>query len=105
MKVVAICDEDTGIGLRLAGVHEVYIPEKEARELFNEIVTREDVAVLFVSERIADTLSREIKDYILQEGGFPIIVEIPGKEKIERVDLISLLIKRAVGVEIERKAL
>ncbi|HDD57566.1 MAG: hypothetical protein J7K13_01690 [Thermoplasmata archaeon] len=107
MKIAAICDEDTAVGLKLAGVHEVYVPENNARELFKEVIARDDVGVLFVSENIADILSRDIKEYLLQQKGFPIVVEIPSKEKekAEHIDHISLLIKRAVGVDIERKAL
>ncbi|HHH80018.1 MAG TPA: hypothetical protein ENL13_03855 [Thermoplasmatales archaeon] len=107
MKIAAICDEDTAVGLKLAGVHEVYVPENNIRELFNEVTMRDDVGVLFVTENIADYISREIKEYLLQQKDFPIVVEIPGKEKgkPEHMDHISLLIKRAVGVDIERKAL
>ncbi|HEC81441.1 MAG TPA: hypothetical protein ENI42_03325 [Thermoplasmatales archaeon] len=107
MKIAAICDEDTAIGLKLAGVHEVYVPENNARELFSEVTMRDDVGVLFITEDVADHISRDIKEYLLQRKGFPIVVEIPGKEKAkpEHMDHISLLIKRAVGVDIERKAL
>jgi len=107
MKIAAICDEDTAIGLRLAGVHEIYVPENNAREIFREVTTREDVGVLFITEAIADLISRDIKEYLLQQRGYPIVVEIPGKKEAsaEHIDHISLLIKRAVGVDIERKAL
>ncbi|HID25746.1 MAG TPA: hypothetical protein EYP23_04715 [Thermoplasmata archaeon] len=107
MKIAALCDEDTAIGLRFAGVHEVYVPENNARELFSEVTGRDDIGVLFITESIADFIAREIKEYLLQQRSFPIVVEIPGKEegKPEHMDHISLLIKRAVGVDIERKAL
>ena len=29
MKLAAICDKDTAIGLRLAGVHEVHVERKK----------------------------------------------------------------------------
>ncbi|HEC94990.1 MAG TPA: V-type ATP synthase subunit F [Thermoplasmatales archaeon] len=107
MKIAALCDEDTAIGFRLAGVHEVYVPENNARELFSEVTGRDDIGVLFITENIADLIAREIKEYLLQQRNFPIVVEIPGKAegKPEHMDHISLLIKRAVGVDIERKVL
>lgn len=106
MKIAAICDEYLAIGLELAGVHEVYVPEGNEREIFNEIIEREDVGILFITENIAKVLRRDLKEFFLQGKRFPIIVEIPGKEKVEGyVDNISALIKRAVGISIDRRAL
>jgi len=106
MKIVAICDETIAIGLELAGVHEVYVPEGDERELFHDVIERDDVGVLFITENIARSISRELKDFFLQGKEFPIIVEIPGKEKVEGyIDHISALIKRAVGISIDRRAL
>lgn len=33
MKLAALCDKDTGVGLRLAGIHDVYVPDGDARDL------------------------------------------------------------------------
>lgn len=106
MKIAAICDEDTAIGLKLAGIHEVYVPG-DTRKLFKEIVSRKDVVILFITERLAEGISREIKEYLLQEERFPIVVEIPDKKGklAEHVDNISMLIKRAIGIDIERRRL
>jgi vacuolar-type H+-ATPase subunit F/Vma7 len=106
MKIVAICDESVAIGLELAGVHEVYVPDGDEKELFQDIVNRDDVGILFITEDVAKTISRDLKEFFLQGKEFPIIVEIPGKEKVEGyVDNISALIKRAVGISVERRAL
>jgi len=106
MKIVAICDEDTALGLELAGIHEVYVPDGDEREIFHEIIEREDVGIMFVTEDVAKSISRDLKEFFLQGKEFPIIVEIPGKEKVEGyIDNISSLIKRAVGVSVERRAL
>ncbi|HDO19405.1 MAG TPA: V-type ATP synthase subunit F [Thermoplasmatales archaeon] len=106
MKIAAICDEDTAIGLQLAGIQEVFIPENDERELFREIIEREDIGILFLTEEIALRISRELKQYFLENREFPIVVEIPGKKRVtEYVDQISTLIRRAVGINIERRAL
>ena len=106
MKIVAICDETTAVGLELAGVHEVYVPEGDEREIFRDIINREDVGIMFITENIAKSINRELKEFFLQGKEFPIIVEIPGKERVEGyIDNISTLIKRAVGVSVDRRAL
>lgn len=106
MKIVAICDDDTAIGLELAGVHEVYVPEGDERELFHDILEREDVGIMLVTENVARSISKDLREFFLRGKEFPIIVEIPGKEKIEGyMDNISTLIKRAVGINIERRAI
>ena len=104
MKIVAMCDEETAIGLKLAGFHEIYIPG-DARKIFREVTSRKDVAVLFITERIAEGISKDLKEYLLQREDLPIVVEIPDKKgKLpEHVDNISMLVRRAVGVDIERR--
>jgi len=106
MRIVAICDEDTAMGLELAGVHEVYVPDGDERDIFMDIIEREDVGIMFITEGIAKSLARELKEFFLQGREYPIIVEIPGKEKVEGyIDSISSLIRRAVGINIDRRAL
>ncbi len=107
MKITAICDEDTAVGLRFAGIKEVYTPDRNIRELFREITERDDVGILFLTEDIANSISRDLHEYLLQKREFPIVVEIPDKRghRSEYIDHVSMLIKRAVGIDIERKAL
>jgi V/A-type H+-transporting ATPase subunit F len=104
MKLAAICDKDTAVGFRLAGIHELYIPEENPVKNLDEISERKDVGVVFITEKIAESISKDIKDFRLRYDT-PIIVEIPDKKGHleDHIDFISHLIKRAVGIDIGKK--
>ena len=104
MKLAALCDEDTAVGLQLAGIKETYVSDKDTRNLWSEVSEREDIGIIFVTEKIAEDLQRELKDFRLQNN-IPIILEIPDKKgRIkDHVDFVSHLIKKAVGVEISKE--
>ena len=49
MKIAAICDNDTAVGLRLAGVHEVHaVKEKNVLEIWNQISNIDDIGIIFI---------------------------------------------------------
>ncbi len=102
MKIVAIGDEDTVTLFRFLGI-EGYIADENLQKNFQDIVSREDIAVVIVTEKVADEIMDEIT-YIKLQKDLPIIVEIPDKKgkREDREDSIGRLIKRAVGVEIEK---
>lgn len=104
MKLVAFCDSDTATGFRLAGVKDAFIPEGNEREIWNKIIERSDIGILFITEKISQSLDRYIKDFRLANN-VPIILEIPNKKgRIkEHVDFVSHLIKKAVGVEVYKR--
>jgi V/A-type H+-transporting ATPase subunit F len=105
MKVAALCDKETAVGLQLTGVRECYVPDSEtALTLFHELTKRTDVGVVIITEKIAQNLDAALKDFRLHKKT-PIIVEIPDKTgKIkDHVDIVSLLIKRAVGIDVSKK--
>jgi len=103
MKITAFCDNDTAMGFRLAGVKDVFIPEGNEKEIWGKIIERDDIGILFVTEKISKHLDKYIKDFRLANN-VPILVEIPdkkGKSK-DHVDFVSHLIKKAVGVEVSK---
>ncbi len=104
MKIAALCDKDTAVGLQLAGIKETYVSDKDTRNLWSEISERDDVGIVFITEKVAEELQRELKDFRLQNN-IPIILEIPDKKgRIkDHVDFVSHLIKKAVGVEISKE--
>ena len=104
MKLAALCDKDTAVGLQLAGIKETYVSDKDTRNLWSEISEREDIGIVFITEKVAEELQRELKDFRLQNN-IPIILEIPDKKgRIkDHVDFVSHLIKKAVGVEISKE--
>jgi V/A-type H+-transporting ATPase subunit F len=103
MKLAALCDKDTAVGVRLAGIHDLHIPDSNADDLWRQISERDDIGVVFITEKIAGDISRELNDYRLRNA-LPIIVEIPDKKgrRKDHVDYVSHLIKKAVGIEVNK---
>ena len=104
MKIAGICDNDTAMGLRLAGIKEVFIPNGNAVRIWNELSDRDDIGIVFITEKIAEDIGKYLKDYRIRNN-VPIIVEIPDKKGriITHVDFVSHLINKAVGVEVVKK--
>ncbi len=103
MKLAALCDKDTAVGLRLAGIQEIYVSEGDEVKLWNQISERDDIGIVFINEKIAEDLDKDLKEYRLRNN-VPIIIEIPDKKgrRKDHVDFVSHLIKKAVGVEINK---
>jgi len=104
MKLAALCDEDTAVGLRLAGIKETYVPKEDSAKIWKELSERDDIGIIFITEQIVEGLQRELKDFRLQNN-IPIILEIPDKKGRlqDHADFVSHLIKKAVGVEISKE--
>jgi len=104
MKLAALCDEDTAVGLRLAGIKETYVPKEDSAKIWKELSERDDIGIIFITEQIVEDLQRELKDFRLQNN-IPIILELPDKKGRlqEHADFVSHLIKKAVGVEISKE--
>ena len=103
MKLAALCDKDTAVGLRLAGIKDTYVSDGNSSDVWNEVSSKDDIGILFVTEKIAEDLGRELKDFRLRNT-IPIVIEIPDKSgrKKDHVDYVSQLIKKAVGVEVSK---
>ncbi len=101
MKLAALCDKDTAVGLRLAGIKDTYVSEGNVSDVWNEVSSKDDIGILFVTEKIAEDLGRELKEFRLRNT-IPIVIEIPDKSgrKKDHMDYVSHLIKKAVGVEV-----
>jgi len=104
MKLAALCDEDTAVGLRLVGIKETYVPKEDSAKIWKELSERDDIGIIFITEQIVEDLQRELKDFRLQNN-IPIILEIPDKKGRlqDHADFVSHLIKKAVGVEISKE--
>jgi vacuolar-type H+-ATPase subunit F/Vma7 len=103
MKLATFCDRDTATGFRLAGIKDVFIPDGNEREIWNEIIKRNDIGILFITEKISQRLDKYIRDFRLANN-VPIIVGISDKKGRvkDHVDFVSHLIKKAVGVEVSK---
>ena len=103
MKLAAFCDNDTAVGMRLAGVSELFVPNGKPLEVWHQLIEREDIGILFVTEKIAEDLGKHLKDFRIRNN-IPIIIEIPDKKgrMKDHVDFVSHLIKKAVGIEVKK---
>lgn len=104
MKLAAICDKDTAVGLRLAGIHELFIPSENPIKILYKISERDNVGVVFITEKIAESIIKELKEFRLNND-IPIILEIPDKtgRLVDHIDFVSHLVKRAVGIDISER--
>ena len=105
MKIIGLFDKDTAVAFKLAGLTEVYTPEENnVKNIWFEIVNRDDIGIIFITEKIAESIDKYLKDFRIRNN-IPIVVEIPDKHgrKKDHVDFVSHLIKRAVGIEISKK--
>lgn len=105
MKIAALVDQETAVGLRLAGVHELFIPTQETvRSMFHDLTKRTDIGVVIITEQIAQDLGTVLKEFRIHQKR-PIFVEIPDKKgkREGHIDIVSYLIKRAVGIDVSRK--
>jgi vacuolar-type H+-ATPase subunit F/Vma7 len=107
--IAVIGDPETATGLRLAGVKAVYEYSEGGKEDVARLVdklAKDDFVLIIISERFAaEQKTRDkIKEINEKKSGLkPIIIEMPDKKgPIEgKVDEISQLIKRAVGVAVK----
>lgn len=104
MKLAALCDKDTAVGLRLAGIQELHVPNGNVKEIWNQISERDDIGILFITEKISEDLGKYLKEFRIRNN-IPIILEIPDKKgrMKDHVDFVSHVIKKAVGVEISKE--
>ena len=101
MKITALLDEDTASGFRLAGIKDIYISNDNTNKKWDEIISRDDIGIIFITEKNAEVIKNKLNDFRLKNN-IPIILEIPDKNgRIkEHIDYTSNLIKKAVGVDI-----
>jgi V/A-type H+-transporting ATPase subunit F len=104
MKIAAIADPDTIIGLRLAGVRDSYPVEnaEQAEQALRKISQDQSIGLVIFAEKIADKIRRSITDFTSQRT-VPVIVEVPDKRGAEpdRRDPLMDMIRRAVGIELK----
>ncbi|KAA0003746.1 MAG: hypothetical protein FE044_01125 [Thermoplasmata archaeon] len=98
MKIGCIGSEDMVTIMRLAGAAycEVAGEGKNLEKQFDEMVEKVDLVV--IEERYAEKIKDKILYFRLIHDK-PVIVEVPGREEIEKEDTIRKIIIRAIGVD------
>lgn len=101
MNVVLIGGFDEAIGFSLAGVKSHMVKDaEEATVKLKECVNDDNIDLLLVSETLAHEMRDTISEFELRDR--PMILEIPDRVKIDRDDPIKDIIRKAIGINIER---
>jgi V/A-type H+-transporting ATPase subunit F len=104
LKVAVIADKDTALGFALTGIKEIFAVDNrdEAKSALAEVMESSDIGIVIITERYAHSLREDIQRYREEKPLYPLLVEVSDKKgKMRREDPIRLLIKRAVGLDIE----
>lgn len=107
MKIASISDPMTATGLKLAGVggaHEAGSWE-EAEKIFEQLLGEPEMGIIIITETLAEKMDEKLSRFREdKEGVTPVIIEIPDKggPMPERREAIDKIVKRAVGVTVER---
>ncbi len=101
MKYAVIGDEDTVLGFGIVGVlGMVATNANEARHAFSEILEDKEVAIIIITERVADMI-RSIVDKYLFTVSFPLIVEVPDRKGVQPGRPgIKEMVNAAIGVKV-----
>jgi V/A-type H+-transporting ATPase subunit F len=106
LRIGAIADEETITGFMLAGLKEAYVArdrfetEKALKKLFNT----PDIVVIFITFDLAKDVRELIDDRRHMGEFYPIVVEIPPASGEMKEDAIRMIVKRAVGVDMEKES-
>ena len=98
MRTMLISDNnDTLVGMRLGGVKSVLASNREAIEF---ALSKEEVGILIVTERVFDMAKAELLD-IRMNRRTPLIVEIPDRHgQIRDDNYITQYINESVGIKL-----
>jgi V/A-type H+/Na+-transporting ATPase subunit F len=100
MKFRVIADGETVLGFRLAGIEGVVVgsPEEALKALREALNSGEEVGIILITERVAQTIRNEV-DRLVFSTTFPLILEIPdSRGPLEGRGNIRDLVRSAVGI-------
>ncbi len=106
-SVVALVDEDTGLGFRLSGIESRIVRNPdELRKEMSEGVKTGDVKVLIVDELLFRKLDKA-EIHQAEQGTKPVVLPIPTIRLWEGLaspeEYVARLIQRAIGYQIKIK--
>ena len=106
MKTAIIGDVETVAGFALGGISLRFPVEdvEGAAAALSKVRGDKDVAVLMVTSRFAKLLEKEIDEIRARKAVYPIVVVLPPQRgETHGPDRIGILIKRAVGINVEQQ--
>ena len=101
MKFYVIGDKETVLGFSLAGIEgEAVTTKEDTREALNKALQLKEIGIIIITERIAQTVSRQVNQHILKKS-FPLIIEIPDRKgPLKKKGDIKEMVSKAVGISI-----
>lgn len=106
MRVACVGDPTTVRGMRLAGAHVTIAVEPMDRERAEEAVEAlrgtPDLAVAILTSDVARLAAGTLSRWASRKGLYPIIVEVPAIDGEGGEDRVKALVRRAVGMDLEK---
>ena len=101
MRFLAIGDEDTCLGFRLAGIETVSVTTAEqAASALDRARRRSDLQIVILSERVAESI-RDRVSQIRVDARRPLLVEVPDAHgPMEGRKALLQVIGEAVGLKV-----
>ncbi len=103
-KIAVIADSAAATGFRLAGVENAFsLSGAEAENKLSELLSDSSYGIIIVTEALLEHCDWRLKKRV-EATAKPIVVPIPGAAgPIEQSESLSMLIKRALGVDLSKK--
>lgn len=103
-KIAVIADQATCTGFRLAGVENTFSLSGQAAEgRLSELLSDTSYGIVIVTEALLENCDWRLKKRV-EATAKPIVVAVPGSGgPIEQEESLSMLIKRALGVDLSKK--
>ncbi len=108
--IAVIGDEDTCIAFSLTGIKHITILENDSDKMeimmaIKGYIKTPEIGFIIITQQIAESIRSDLEKLKQGKPLYPIILEIPDKkgEVPGRTDPISLLIRRAIGMEVMKK--
>ena len=100
MKLVCLCDEESSIGFKISGIETIVVKNfSEAKEIFKETISRKDVGIILVTKVISSLIKEDIEKQIYNYV-FPLVIEIPSKDKKLEEKSAKQFLKEAIGISL-----
>jgi V/A-type H+/Na+-transporting ATPase subunit F len=104
-KIAVIADGATTTGFRLAGIEHTFAlsGQEEAEAKLSELLSDQSYGVIIVTEALLEHCDWRLKKRV-EATAKPIVVPIPDSTgPIEQAESLSMLIKRALGLDLSKK--
>lgn len=101
MKYMLVSDShDALTGMRLAGIEGVFVNDAaEAEKEINKCIENEEIGIVLVTERLAESCA-ELIDSVKLTKSRPLIVTIPRSKHSQVDDNIMRYVREAIGIKI-----